>query len=270
MGLVDRNPRTVLAVAFVASAALLGGAATAFVTAGGDGSTSATNPVVTPGPTALTAPPLLVEPTPVISVAPSPTASPSASAAESASPAASPTASASAKPRATATATATGTPTRFPYPSPSQQYAGLVLSATLNPGSGTTATTFDLQMKATDGDGKIYFDGLVWGDGTSVRGQGSPQKCGTFPPLTSPAGAYEPSPDSETYRYQHRYARSGTYRITANVSSVNEDCKPNGPAKETRTVVFDVKVSAAPAASATPSPTASPAASATPAASPAP
>ncbi len=256
MGLVDRNPKTVLGVSFVVAAGLLGGAAVAYVNAGGGGSTSAVSPVVTPGPTAVASPEPTVE-------TPAPAPSPTATAVPTATVTASPSASPSVAP--SATATATGTPTRtYPYPAPSQTYAGLVLSATLNPGGGTTATPFDLRMKATDGDGEIYFDGLTWGDGGAAAADASPQKCGTYPPLTSKPGAYQPSPDEAEFRKGHTYPRAGTYTLTAHVSSVSKDCKPNGPAKETRTVTFTVRISAAPTASPSASPTPSPTASSTP------
>lgn len=261
MGLIQDKPKVALAGALVVALGLTGGAVAVFLNAGNDGTTVATNPTITASPSASPTPEPTTEPTAEASATATPTASASATT--------TPTASASASP----TASATGT---FPYAKPSKTYDGLVLTSTISNSSGTTATTFRMtQLKATDGDGTIYFDSILWGDGTSTAGTGSPQKCKTYPPLTAPAPAYQPQPDSylSSNQYSHRYKSPGTYRIVVKVSSVNVDCRPNGPKTESSVNIFPpVLVTAAPSPSPSASPTASPTPSptATPMPSPSP
>ncbi len=253
------NPRAVAVVGVLLSAGLVGGAAFAFVSTRNDeGTTQARRPDVTVQPSASSSATSAPSATPTGTGAPSPSASASAtpSATASATPAPRATTLATASPRAT-----TGT---FAYPKPTRSYDGLTLTVTSNPGGGSTATTFTLTVKGEDGDGEVYFDGLTWGDGASVASAGSPQQCKSFPPLTSKPDAYEPAPDSSTSRYAHRFTSPGDYVVRVSVSSVNKDCTPNGPAKETRNVQLTLRVvSASPSPSPSPSPTPRPTASAT-------
>lgn len=249
-----RNPRLFGVLAFLVAGGLVAGATVAFVNSGDEDTTKAASPIAgaTASPTASATP----DPTPEPTVAPTPT--PSASAAPS------PSTTASASPSASVSASASaGTGKTFAYPKPSRTYDGLRATATINPGGGNTGTTFDLTVKGTDGDGEIYFAGLTWGDGSSVPAEASPQQCKTYPPLTSPPGAYQPSPDSASYTKSHRFARPGTYTVTVQIASVNKDCKPGGPASERSDLPsFRVTVVAAP------SPSPSAAASASPTSSP--
>lgn len=239
---VRNNPRGVAAVAVLLSAALAGGAAFALIDADDEGTTAATRPDVSVAPSVTPTPSATEQPSPTPEPSSIPTAAPTATASATAEPSPSVSASATASPRRTTST--------FAYPKPSRSYDGLTLTVTLNPGGGNTGTTFELTAKGEDGDGEVYFDGLSWGDGASVASAGSPQQCKSYPPLTSPPGAYEPAPDTATFRYTHRYTAPGDYLIKVQVSSVNKDCKPNGPAKETRNVQVTVHV-----VSATPSPT---------------
>lgn len=250
------NPRLIGVAAFVVAAGLVGGATVAFVNAGDEDDTKARSPLAgaTPSPSASPTPEATVEPTP--EPTPSPTATASATPAATAS--ASPSATTSASPRASASSSPATT--TYAYPKPTRSYDGLRAKATLDPGSGNTGTTFELTASGTDGDGEIYLATLNWGDGTSSA-EASPQRCKTYPPLTSPPGAYQPSPDSATFVRRHTYAKPGTYTLTVQLESVNKDCKPNGPAKERSSLPsITVKV----VAGASPSPTASPSPSRTP------
>jgi hypothetical protein len=190
-----------------------------------------------------------------------PTSIPSSSATPSATPTGTPTPTAdpSAGPTATSGSTATPTSTAgtsggtsggstggsgtYAYPKPPKGgYEGLRLKVTVDPGSGPVGTEFKLTAVGNDGDGTIYFNGLTWGDGTSEPAQSNPQRCKSYPPLKSPPGAYEPDPDSKTYRFSHRYLAPGRYTITVRVASVNETCKPNGPATQYQTVQVPITV----------------------------
>ena len=254
MGLIQDKPKVVLGVALVVAAGLATGAGVVFSNAG-DGTTSrAVSPVVTPAPT---------------QTADVPTSAPSAEVTATATPEATP--SATATPTATATASATpsasvspGT-TTYAYPRPGKKYDGLVLRGTLDPGNGSTDTTFHLTIKGSDGDGTVRFFGVTYGDGASEPAEADPTRCKSYPPLTSPPGAYTPEPSARTYSFTHRYTRPGRYTLTMHLVSVNADCKPHGPARETRDAAFTVTVivpapvpTATPTPSATPSPTASP------------
>lgn len=227
---VRANPRAFAVLAVLLAGGLLAGSAVAYVEAGdGDGTTKAVAPVV---PTATPTTEPTPEPTETATVVPTPVATTPA-------PTASPTPSPSATTSPTPVATSTGTRT-YAYPKPTRVYDGLTLSATLNHADGDTATVFSFDLSATDGDGTIYFDGIDWGDGTRTPAAASPQRCKSYPPLTSPPGPYRAEPDSyrSNGQYTHRYTRTGDYQVTVRVSSVNADCRPNGPAKETRTATF--------------------------------
>jgi pyruvate/2-oxoglutarate dehydrogenase complex dihydrolipoamide acyltransferase (E2) component len=186
---------------------------------------------------------------------PTPTASATASPTATPTPSATPTATASATPSATATATrsATPAPTRsaspapktYAYPKPTKSYAPLTVTLRSSRGSGEVGDVFTITSVATDGDGEIYMAGLDFGDGTRVPTQSTPTKCKAYPPLHSPPGAYQPSPDKKDFGpYEHRYLSPGDYTITIRVSSVNATCKPNGPANETRVLQLKVTVTA--------------------------
>lgn len=239
---VRANSRLFVVLALVLSAVLLAAAAVAFVAAGDDrGTTRASSPVLpdsTPSPT----------PTPTDVPTDAPSATPTAAPAES-TPA---TVAPPATPEASATASPTG-PVSYDYPRPTRGYEQLYLSATNTPGGGYEQTTFALSLRSTDGDGEIYFDGLTWGDGTGVAAQGSPQRCASYPPLTSPPPPYSPEPDAATFSYRHRYPAVGTYTITVQVASVSKDCKPHGPRAESRKVELQVVVSPSASPSASPS-----------------
>ena len=200
--------RAFLVVALLVSTGLVGGAGYALVTArddqGSDTNAGAsTSPTTSPTPEA--SPGVTVSPTPDVTV--SPTAGASASASAS----------------ATASATATSSSKTYDYPR-SPGYSGLVLTVTNNPGSGPVGTNFELTVKGHDGDGTIYFGGLTWGDGTSVSPDASPQHCKSYPPLTSPPGAYQPQPDDLKNVYHHRFLTPGHYVITVSIS-----CTPETP-----------------------------------------
>jgi hypothetical protein len=200
-----------------------------------------------------------------------PTAAPTTSETPSATPSPTSTLTPEPSPAATATATATTTatadpsaaPTRrpttgpstrtFAYPKPSQSYERLKVRVTANPGSGDQGTVFEIVSAAEDGDGTIYFSGLTWGDGASERSQPSPRKCKSYPPLTSPPGAYQPDPDKKTYTFSHRYTEPGTYKVVVTITSVNADCRPNGPANDVVKVEIPITVT-----KAQPTPTAIP------------
>lgn len=223
------QPRVVVMVALVLSAGLAGGGAVAFVNAGDDPATKAISPILPniaiPSPSVTSTPVPTPTPTPTQTQTPSP--SPTASARVTATPTASPTA---------------GTTKTYTYPKATTLYDGMALSATINHDRGTTATKFAITLKATDGDGTIYFDGIDWGDGSSLAGTGNPRKCGTYPTPTAQPGPYKPQ--SSTYErtsanaFTHTYSTAGDYKITVTVSSVNADCRPNGPEAETRVAVF--------------------------------
>lgn len=229
MGLIQDRPTVVLGAALVVAAGLAVGAGIVFANAGGDAKSAATSPTMTPTPTPT---PTADVPTtaPTIDVTSTPKATPAASA--------TPTASAS----PTASATASARTTTYPYPKPSRQYDGLTLRGTLDPGSGTTDTTFHVTLKGSDGDGKVRFAGLTYGDGTAEAAQADPTRCRSYPPLTAPPGPYRPEPSAQTYTFSHRYTRPGRYTLTMHLTSNNADCKPNGPAKEARDAAFTVTV----------------------------
>lgn len=242
MGLIQDKPKVVLGAAFVLAAGLAAGAGVVFANAGDDTTSQATSPLVTPAPTGTAYVPT---PEPTVEVtataAPTPTTTVTATA----------TATASATPSATVSP---GTKT-YAYPRPPKKYEGLALRATLDPGNGTTDTTFHLTIKGSDGDGTVRFTGLTYGDSTREPAQADPTHCKSYPPLTSPPGAYQPEPSARTYSFTHRYARPGRYTLTMHLTSVNADCKPHGPAPETRDAAFTVTVIVpAPVPSATPSP----------------
>ncbi len=252
MGLIQDKPKVAVGVAFVVAAGLATGAGVVFANAGSDTTTVATSPTVTAAPTQTTDVPTTA---PSVDVTATPDATPTATVSATPTPTPTTTASASATPSASASP---GTKT-FAYPRPSKQYEGLILRGTLDPGNGTTDTTFNLTIKGSDGDGKVRFAGLTYGDGTSEPAQADPTRCKSYPPLTSPAPAYEPAPSAQTYSFRHRYTRPGRYTLTMHLTSNNADCKPNGPAKEARQAVFTVLVTVAPPApSATPTPAATP------------
>ena len=234
--LTGTRPRAWLVVALLLSAGLAVGAAVALVDARDD------NP----------APVRVSEPSPSPTVSPTPEMTPTPEAA--AAPEISPTATASAASTTSApppSATASTSTKTYAYPRPSGSSDPLVLSATLNPGGGPSDTNFELTVKGTDGDGTVYFGGLTWGDGASVAAQSSPQRCKSYPPLTSPPGAYQPEPDKKTFVYHHVFPHAGRYVIKVTISSVNADCKPHGPQPETRSVELPVTVTQA---APTPSP----------------
>jgi len=241
----------VLAVlAVLVSAGLVAGAAALFVSAGdGEGTTKAVSPLVTsPTPSETPtepAPEPTVSPTPGPTATPTPTPTPTVTS--------SPTATASARPSTTSSPTRT-----YAYPRPSRRYDGLTLTVTADQGGGDTRTVFKLTVEGKDGDGEVYFDGIRWGDGSGVPSAGSPQHCKSYPPLTSPPGAYQPEPDTATYVYKHRYTKPGAYVVEVQVSSISKDCKPHGPEKETRKAQLTLVVEPAPAASPTPVPSPSP------------
>lgn len=246
------NPRLLGGLAVLAASGLVAVATVAYVNAGDETPTKAVDVPVTPG----------VAPTlsPLPSDTPSPSETPSATAAPSASASATPTATASASPSPSSSSSGT----TYAYPRPTRSYEGLRLSATMNPGDGYTTTTFSMSVTASDGDGTIYLQSIEWGDGTKTT-EPNPQACKSYPPLTSPPGAYDPQDDSYQKSFKHKYAAKGNYVVTVTVASVNKDCRPHGPATETRTARFDgsnsVTVSE-PEASPSPSPSPSATASA--------
>jgi hypothetical protein len=235
------SARVAAVVGLVVSAGLAGGAAYALVQVTDD-DTRSTAAATQPTPAALTP-----TPTPTASPTPSPTPAPVVTV--------TPTASPGAVPTATPTPRPTGPVRTYAYPKPTTSYQGLSLSATIDPGNGDTTDVFSVTVKATDGDGRTYFAGLDWGDGTTVAADPSPRRCASYPPLTSPPGPYRPQPDARTFGpYRHRFTRGGTYTVTVRVSSVNADCRPNGPQAETSAAVFE-KVQVFVPSSAQPSPT---------------
>lgn len=226
--------RVFLILALAIAALLAAGTAAALIQSGD------AEPVVLP----TAAPISTATPTPT----PSPTATPSSTATPSATP----------SPTSTATGGSTtggssgsggGTTTggssthTYAYPKPPKGgYDGLRLKVTVDPGSGPLGTVFKVTATGTDGDGTIYFNGLSWGDGTGEPAQKSPQRCKSYPPPTSPPGAYQPDPDKKDYSFSHRYLAPGKYTITVKIASVNETCKPNGPATQYQTVQVPITV----------------------------
>jgi hypothetical protein len=229
--------RGVLLLALLIAAVLAAGSGYALYNAGDDSS-----PAVGALPT--------TSATPSATPSETPSETPSATPTETASPTpavtASPTSTRSSSPRATS-----GSHT-YAYPKPSRTYDGLQVTLTSNPQHGTVGQNFRVTIEATDGDGKLFFNGLSWGDGATVPSQGNPQRCKSYPPLTSPPGAYQPQPDARTgstaYRFDHKYlappAQADHYDITVHIASVNADCRPNGPKREDRTLTVRVYVTA--------------------------
>ncbi|MCU1587136.1 MAG: hypothetical protein JWN31_629 [Frankiales bacterium] len=235
--------RTALLVSLIIAALLAGVAGLALVNAGDNtGPTRGlptAGPVPTPSPTPSTTP--SPTPTPVPTATATPTATPTVTATPSASPAA------TAKPTATRTATPKPTTQQtYAYPKPTRSYAPLQLTLRSSRGAGQVGDTFSVTAVATDGDGEIYMDGLDFGDGSKEPAQSSPKHCKSYPPLHSPPGPYQPSPDKKNFGpYNHTYLAPGDYTITMTVASVNATCKPNGPANESRTLHLVVHVTAA-------------------------
>ena len=249
------NPRLLGGLAVLASSALVAVATVAYVNAGDESPSKAVDVPVAPG--------VVPTPTPVATFSPSETPSASASATATAAPTASPSATASAS--ASASPSKTASSGTYAYPKPTRTYDGLRLSATMNPGDGYTTTRFSMSVTASDGDGTVYLQSIDWGDGTKTS-EANPQACKSYPPLTSPPGAYQPQADSYKRSFPHTYRNAGNYTVTVTVASVNKDCRPNGPAREDRVARFDganaVTVTppppSTPTASPTPSPTAAP------------
>lgn len=238
------NPRLLGGLAVLGASALVAGATVAYVNAGDESPTKSVDVPVAAGvvPTS--------QPVPTFA----PTTEPSASASPTSVPSASPTAAPS------ATATASPTPSRsssttYAYPRPTRTYDGLRLSATMNPGDGYTTTRFSMTVTASDGDGAVYLKSIDWGDGTTTT-EPNPQSCKTYPPLTSPPGAYEPQSSSYKKSFPHTYRAEGDYTVVVTVASVNKDCRPNGPAREERVARFDGVNSVTISPSPTPSPSA--------------
>lgn len=236
------NPRLLGGLAVLVSAGLVAGATVAYVNAGDEDPSRAVDVPVAAGasPTA--------EPVPTEAPTEAPSATPSAT--TTASPTAAPTASAAASP----SPSRTGSSTTYPYPKPTRTYDGLRLSATMNPGDGYTTTRFTMSVTASDGDGTIYLKSISWGDGTTTT-EPNPQSCKSYPPLTSPPGAYQPQADDYKRSFPHTYKAEGDYKVVVTVASVNKDCRPNGPRTEERTAVFDGanSVTISPSPSPTPS-----------------
>jgi hypothetical protein len=239
----------VVVVALLVSAGLAGGAAYALVNASDDkGTTTATGqplpgatsaaPVETPAGVPLVFP--TDEPTPTPAPTPTPTASPTPTPTPATSPSASP------KPAATS-----ATVTRYPYPSNPGTAAGLRFTAS-SQARGYTTTT-DVTITASDGDGDITFGGLTWGDGTSMGPEAVPAHCLAYPSPTSAPGAYQPHGDKRTFTYSHTYPTGQDYTINLTVRSGNDECRPNGPAAESRSAALTVHFAGA---SPTPAPAA--------------
>jgi hypothetical protein len=212
--------RGVLLLALAIAAVLAAGSIFALLNAGDD-----SGPKVDALPTT----------SPAATETPSPTASPTPTETATSSP--EPTATATAAPTTTRTSTSkpTTSGTTYAYPRPTRRYEGLQMSVdATNEGDGDAdPLDYTVTVHATDGDGTIYFNGLSWGDGTSQPAQANPQRCKSYPPLTSPAGPYDPQNDSKTYVFHHHYpALNKAYTITVKVASVNVDCRPHGPARE--------------------------------------
>lgn len=227
--------RGVLLLALAIAAVLAAGSAVALIQAGDD-------PKVGALPTA----------SPTASQTPTQSPTPSPSATESATPEPTASQAPSATPRATRSATArptSGGSTTYSYPKPSTTYPGLQLTITAT-SQDDDPTEYTLVAQASDGDGRIYFNGLSWGDGTTQPAAANPQRCKNYPPLTSPPGAYQPENDSKQYTFTHRYA-PGSYVITVQVASVNGDCRPNGPKREDRLLRVRINV---PSPAPTPTP----------------
>lgn len=238
--MASTRSRVLLGVAFLVSAGLVGGAAVAFIDASDDKGSSPSAASASPTASATPEPTLspTPSPTPEVTLTPTPTPTPSVSA----SAAASPRASASASPRVTATTTSK----KYPYPKPTRAYDPLHYTATNNPGSGTTETTFTLTIKATDGDGDITFGGLNWGDGSTIGAEAIPDHCQAYPSPTAQPGPYQPKSSARTFTYKHKYAAAKTYRVLITVNSGNNACRPHGPSRESQTVELDVRVYPAP------------------------
>jgi hypothetical protein len=217
-------------IAFLASAVLCAGAATALVKAS-DHDTSDGTAAPRPEPTLIagsTSPTPASSPTPAAATTPS--ASPTATAAATSSPTSpspSPrTSSASPRPRTTSSPRSTNP-------------EGLALSATLNPQSGDIFVNdlITLKAHATDGQGSISLKSLTWGDGSKVTG-GSGSSC------TPPASGG----DCANFSFSHRYQRSGTFHIVLQVTSGGE----------TQALAFDIQIFDRGEPSPTPSATATP------------
>jgi hypothetical protein len=231
--------RGVLLLALLIAAVLAAGSVYAFVNAG-DGSGPTIDALPSPSATASESP----TPSPTPSVTPSETSTPTPT------PTATQGSSPRATPKATSSATRTSSPrssssTTYAYPKPSRDYDRLQLTITANPEHGTVGETFRVVGTATDGDGRIYFTGMSWGDGSSEPAGSNPQHCKSWPPLTSRPGPYQPRPDKKRYAFDHQYLTPGDYTITFHVRSVNEDCRPNGPKREDRVLSVVVHVAAA-------------------------
>jgi hypothetical protein len=212
--------RGVLLLALLIAAVLAAGSAFALINAGDDsGPKVDALPTASPTPTATETPSATPTATPTESATPEPTAT------ATTSPTAKPTASATSKP------TSSGT---YSYPKPSHSYQGLELTLSSPDNNQPAGEDFVLTVKSSDGDGKIFFNGLSWGDGQSEPAAANPQHCKSYPqPPTSPQGAYQPQPDSKTFTFHHKYLVGGRdYVIAVKVASVNGDCRPNGPKRE--------------------------------------
>jgi hypothetical protein len=215
--------RLLAGLAVVVAGGLAAGAAYALDNATGDGT-----------PTALAspeAPPTPVE-TPGESASPTPAAAPSPTVTPSATPTRTPTATRSASASPTAVR-------RYAYPGPTKTYAGLSLTAQLDPQSGSAGQTFSLQGHATDGDGTIFVTSVDWGDGKVDGGEAIPDSCPAYPSPTANPGPYQPAPDSRTFTRSHVYTSAGDYRVVVTVTSVNADCRPHGPKAEKASATFD-------------------------------
>lgn len=184
-------------------------------------------------------------PTASASASPSPTATPVETTSESPSPepstAPSPTVSATTRPTPSATASPrpSGPVTHYAYPGPTTTYDSLSLSAQVDPQSGAVGQTFSLQGDALDGDGTIFLASINWGDGTTDSGEALPASCPAYPSPTANPGPYQPAPDHRTFTRSHVYQKAGDFTVTVTVNSVNADCRPHGPKRETASVTFD-------------------------------
>jgi hypothetical protein len=209
------HARLLAGLAVVVAGGLAGAAGYALEQATGDSS-----PAALPAPTA--------SPTPrqTLSEAPSPTPAPTA------------TPTATAVPSATPRPTATPTTRLYAYPRPSKTYARLALSASVDPRTGTVGQLFALSAATSDGDGTIYVTSVDWGDGTVGAGEADPGACPAYPSPTAQPGDYRPQPDRRNLRFTHRYRQAGRYTVTVEVRSLNDDCRPYGPAQEQATARF--------------------------------
>lgn len=222
----------VVGVALLASAGLAGGAAYALVNVSDDkGTTTATGEPL-PGPTVAT--PVVTPAVPTFEPTPSLSPTPSAGPSPTASP----------KPSATSVRV-----TRYPHPSNPGTAAGLKFTAASQPQGYSTTTV--ITITATDGDGDITFGGLTWGDGTSMGPEPAPGRCPAYPSPTAAPGPYQPHVGKRSFRYSHTYPTGQDYTINLTVRSGNEQCRPHGPAAESRSAALKVHF-------AGPSPTPSP------------